>query len=128
LAKKLGIADGTTMVALGAPPEYEAWLAPLPPGARVVRRAPKSARAVHLFTTEATALGRALADWRRRIEPDGLLWVSWPKRASKVATDITEDTIRELCLPLGWVDVKVCAVSEVWSGLKLVIRKSERPK
>lgn len=128
LAKKLGIGEGTTMVALGAPKEYESWLAPLPEGARVVRRAPKSARAVHLFVTEAAALGKALANWRGRIESDGLLWVSWPKKASRVPTDITEDTIRELCLPLGWVDVKVCAVSEVWSGLKLVIRRSERAK
>lgn len=126
LAKKLGISPGTTLVVLGAPEEYASWVAPLPDGARVVRRAPRSARAVHLFVTEAAALGRALADWRRRIDPDGFLWVSWPKKASKVETDVTEDTIRDLALPLGWVDVKVCAVSEVWSGLKLVVRKSER--
>jgi len=126
LWKKLGIATGTTLVALGAPEEYAAWVAPLPEGARVVSRAPSSVSAVHLFVTESAALGKALADWRRRIDPDGFLWISWPKRASKVATDITEDTIRALALPLGWVDVKVCAVSEVWSGLKLVVRKSER--
>ncbi len=126
LWKKLGVVPGMALVALGAPKEYAAWVAPLPEGARIVRRAPASARAVHLFVHEAAVLGGSLADWRRRIDPDGFLWVSWPKKASKVPTDITEDTIRALCLPMGWVDVKVCAVSEVWSGLKLVIRKSER--
>lgn len=126
LWKKLGIVPGAILVALGAPVEYASWVAPLPEGARIVTRAPRSARAVHLFVTEAAALGRALADWRHRIEPDGFIWVSWPKKASKVPTDITEDTIRALALPLGWVDIKVCAVSEVWSGLKLVIRRSER--
>jgi hypothetical protein len=126
LWKKLGIAPGGTMVALGAPKEYTSWVAPLPAGAKVVRRAPKRARAVHLFVTDAAELGRALADWRRRIDPDGFLWVSWPKKASKLPTDVTEDTIRALALPLGWVDVKVCAVTDVWSGLKLVVRKALR--
>jgi hypothetical protein len=126
LAKKLGIAGGSTVVALGAPQEYEAWLAPLPAGARVVRRAPAAARSVHLFVTEAAALGRALKDWRQRLDPDGFLWISWPKKSSKIATDVTEDVIRELGLPMGWVDIKVCAVSEVWSGLKLVVRKELR--
>ena len=126
LWKKLGIAPGMTVVALGAPKEYASWVAPLPESARIVSRASASARAVHLFVREAAELGKALADWRRRIDPAGFLWVSWPKKASKVPTDITEDTIRALALPLGWVDVKVCAVSEVWSGLKLVVRKGER--
>jgi hypothetical protein len=126
LWKKLGVAEGATLVVLGAPAEYAGWLAPLPAGARVVRRAGRSPRAVHLFITSRVALGRARADWRRRLAPDGFLWVSWPKKSSKVETDVTEDTIRELALPLGWVDVKVCAVSEVWSGLKLVVRRSER--
>jgi hypothetical protein len=63
---------------------------------------------------------------RKALAPDGYVWISWPKRASKVPTNITEDVIRELCLPMGFVDIKVCAVSEVWSGLKLVIRVSER--
>ena len=120
------VREGTTLVALGAPAEYRAWLAPLPAGARVVTRAPRSPRAVHLFRTRRAELARDLAAWRRRRDPDGFLWVSWPKRASKVATDVTEDVVRELALPLGFVDVKVCAVSEVWSGLKLVVRKELR--
>ena len=126
LWKKLGFTPGLTLLAIGAPREYAEWVAPLPAGARIVTRTGKSTRAVHLFTTEAVVLARVLADWRHRIEPDGFLWVSWPKKSAKVPTDITEDTIRELALPMGWVDIKVCAVSEVWSGLKLVIRKSER--
>lgn len=126
LWKKLGVAEGTTLVAIGAPAEYESWLAPLPAGARVVTRAGRSPTAAHLFTTSRAELGRVLAAWRRRLAPDGFLWISWPKKGAGVATDVTEDTIRELALPLGWVDVKVCAVSAVWSGLKLVVRRSER--
>jgi hypothetical protein len=74
------------------------------------------------------ALERQLAELRAQIQPGGFVWVSWPKKASKVDTDITEDTIRGIALPLGFVDIKVCAVSDVWSGLKLVIRKTSRPK
>ncbi|MDB5679966.1 hypothetical protein [Sphingomonas bacterium] len=82
--------------------------------------------AAHIFATERAELERLLADLRNLIQPAGQIWVSWPKKASKVPTDITEDTIRELCLPIGLVDVKVCAVDEIWSGLKLVIRKALR--
>jgi len=137
LARKLGVDAASTLVALGAPPEYEEWLAPLPRGARIERRAglvpgpaagEAAPRAVHLFTTRRTELAVALAAWRSRLDDSGYLWISWPKRSSKVPTDVTEDTIRELALPLGFVDVKVCAVSEVWSGLKLVVRKELRRK
>jgi hypothetical protein len=76
--------------------------------------------------TERAVLETRLASLRHQIAPDGQIWVSWPKKAAKVATDITEDTIREVCLPLGLVDTKVCAIDEVWSGLKLVIRKELR--
>ncbi|WP_066527981.1 DUF3052 family protein [Erythrobacter sp. CCH5-A1] len=82
--------------------------------------------AAHVFVTEKAALAAHLAALRHQIAPDGQIWVSWPKKASKVHTDITEDTIRELCLPLGLVDTKVCAIDETWSGLKLVIRKELR--
>jgi hypothetical protein len=128
LWRKLGIGEGTALLALGAPAEYRRWLGPLPAGARIVTRAAGRPRAVHLFATEAAALARALAGWRAQLDPDGFLWVSWPKRASRVATDLSEDAIRALALPLGFVDVKVCAVSEVWSGLKLVVRQSERSR
>jgi hypothetical protein len=82
--------------------------------------------AAHIFVTERAALEAHLIALRHRIAPDGQIWVSWPKKAAKVATDITEDTIREVCLPLGLVDTKVCAIDETWSGLKLVIRKELR--
>jgi len=81
---------------------------------------------VHLFADSREVLTQALKRLRTRIRPDAAIWVSWPKKASKVPTDITEDSIREVALPLGLVDIKVCAVSEVWSGLKLLIRKELR--
>jgi hypothetical protein len=81
---------------------------------------------VHLFSTERTELVKLLKALRPKIAQDAAIWVSWPKKSSGVATNITEDTIREVALPMGYVDIKVCAVTEVWSGLKLVIRKSER--
>lgn len=83
---------------------------------------------VHLFVTKRADLASALPLLQSRLSPDGMIWVSWPKKASKVETDITEDTIREICLPIGLVDVKVCAVDETWSGLKLMIRKELRAK
>ena len=82
--------------------------------------------AAHVFVTECATLEKHLTALRHQIEPAGQVWVSWPKQASNVPTDITEDTIRAVCLPLGFVDTKVCAVDEVWSGLKLVIRKELR--
>ena len=82
--------------------------------------------AAHIFVTERAAMEEKLAVLRDTIASDGHIWVSWPKKASGVATDITEDTIREVCLPMGLVDTKVCAVDETWSGLKLVIRKELR--
>ena len=81
---------------------------------------------VHIFVDKKADLAALLPDLRKKLKSDVALWVSWPKKAAKVPTDITEDTIRDLALPLGFVDVKVCAVSEVWSGLKLVVRKEYR--
>ena len=133
LAKKLGLKEGTVLVARRAPAGYAGWLAPLPAGARIATRAGTTgatgatgARAVHLFVTRRAELAVELADWRRRLDPEGFLWVSWPKKSAKVPTDVTEDVVREVALPLGFVDVKVCAVTEVWSGLKLVVRKALR--
>lgn len=81
---------------------------------------------VHAFTTSRTNLVNNADTLRDRIMPDGMVWISWPKKSSKVATDVTEDTVRETMLPVGLVDVKVCAVTEIWSGLKLVVRKELR--
>ncbi|HEY6726340.1 MAG TPA: DUF3052 family protein [Polyangiaceae bacterium] len=126
LAKKLGIEAEARVLARNAPRDYLSWLDPLPTGATVSARVRGTVDIVHLFVTKRSDLARQLGDSIERIAPDGAIWVSWPKKAAKVATDITEDTVRELALPLGLVDVKVCAVSEIWSGLKLVIRKELR--
>jgi hypothetical protein len=126
LARKLGIADGMVVTAIGAPKNYADLLAPLPPGARLSSRAAAAPAFVHLFTSSRSELAERLEALRRRIPPDGTVWISWPKKASGVVTDVTEDVIRAVALPLGFVDVKVCAVDDTWSGLKLVIRKELR--
>jgi hypothetical protein len=130
LAKKLGLKPPMRLVTIGAPSDYAGWLGDLPEGVTLVAGTPsrKGVQAAHVFATQRGVLARQLATLRTSLEPAGFVWVSWPKKTSKVATDITEDTIREVGLPLGFVDIKVCAVTDVWSGLKLVIRKSERPK
>ena len=126
LAKKLGIKPYLKLLTLNAPKEYETWLGDLPDGVKLLTKVSKPIEAAHIFTTESAFLNATLAKLRNELKQDGFIWVSWPKKASKVPTDITEDTIREIALPLGFVDIKVCAVSEVWSGLKLVIRVLER--
>ena len=126
LARKLGIVAGSRVVPLHAPDDYLDWLAPMPEGVRFEARVSAATDVVHVFTDRRAELAAQLDSLRGRIAPAAAVWVSWPKKASKVPTDITEDTIREIALPLGFVDVKVCAVSEVWSGLKLVIRKELR--
>ncbi len=126
LAKKLGYKPGLRAHLLAAPPELAEWLAPLPDGVQFSAKPGAQTDLVHGFFTEAAALAKQLKALRGTLQPDAVLWVSWPKKSAKVATDITEDTIRALALPLGWVDVKVCAVSERWSGLKLVVRKELR--
>jgi hypothetical protein len=126
LAKKLGIHAGSKVFADGAPSGYASLLAPLPDGVTCVNKLTNSVDVVHLFTTSASELETKLRRWRDAIRPDATIWISWPKKASKVPTDITEDVIRQIALPKGLVDVKVCAVDETWSGLKLVIRKELR--
>jgi len=126
LARKLGIAAGCRVVVVNEPAGYRDWLAPLPAGVRFEAQVSTAVDLVHVFTDRRTELALQLDSCRAGIAPDAAVWVSWPKKASKLPTDITEDTIRELALPLGFVDVKVCAVNEVWSGLKVVIRKALR--
>lgn len=126
LAGKLGLKPPLVLAAIDAPPGYRTWLGALPAGVRIVSKPGKPLRAAHLFVTKRAALEKDLPNLRKVLDQSGFVWVSWPKRAAKVDTDVTEDTIREVALPLGFVDIKVCAVSEVWSGLKLVVRRSER--
>jgi hypothetical protein len=127
LASKLGLKAPLTVVTFSAPAEYPVWLGRLPEGVNLRTKATGAVEAAHVFVVRKAEMAKHLRSLRKSLEPAGFVWVSWPKKASKVATDITEDTIREVALPLGFVDIKVCAVSDVWSGLKLVIRKSERP-
>lgn len=126
LSKKLGLTPPLTLVTIDAPREYLSWLGELPAGVRIVSKPNKVIQAAHVFVTKRAVLKKNLASFRKQLEQNGFVWVSWPKKTAKVETDITEDIIREVALPLGFVDIKVCAVSEIWSGLKLVIRKNER--
>lgn len=127
LAKKLGYKPGQMVHLHHAPANYAALLALDDAKAFTWLKEPKAGvQLIHAFTTELSELGRLLALYRKRLAPDGAVWISWPKKAAKVPTDITEDRIRDACLPLGLVDIKVCAVDETWSGLKLVIRKELR--
>ncbi len=127
LWKKLGYKAGMTVYVEAAPAPYRAWLG-LPEEVTVewLDSPADKMQIAHLFVTEATVLKARLKAWRRQIASGGMIWVSWPKKSSGRVTDITENLIREVALPTGLVDIKVCAVDEVWSGLKLVIRKELR--
>ena len=126
LAEKLGIKNGSHVTVVNAPDDYDDLVSPLPVGVTVGARLVRTTDIVHVFTREKAELGRLLAAYRKKLKPTAAVWVSWPKKTAKVQTDIVEGTIREVALPLGFVDVKVCAVSDVWSGLKLVVRKELR--
>jgi hypothetical protein len=126
LASKLGIAEAARVCALHAPRDYRDLVAPWPDGATLVPKADASTDVVHLFVHERAVLAREAGRLRKLMRADAALWVSWPKQAAKVATDINENVVREVALPMGWVDVKVCAVDAVWSGLKLVVRRELR--
>lgn len=121
--EKLGIKSGMSVLVTGCPEDYSE-LVPLP--FPVVPTTADSAELIHGFFTSRADLESALNQYWQECSRQVVLWVSWPKKASKVPTDIDEQVIRDVCLPMGWVDVKVCAVSEVWSGLKLVVRKELR--
>jgi hypothetical protein len=126
LARKLGIVAGTRVVARFAPDDYLELLEPLPEGVAFQSVTSRAADLVHLFVTEKVVMSKELAALRKKLRSDAVIWVSWPKKASKVPTDITEGAIRDAALPLGFVDIKVCAVTHVWSGLKLVVRRELR--
>ena len=111
---------------IGAPDDYEDIIEGKVSGMIVTTDVRQKADLAHIFETRHAQLAKKLPALIKAIAPDGAIWVSWPKKSSKVATDITEDVIRTVALPLGLVDVKVCAVNDVWSGLKLVIRRERR--
>lgn len=124
LAKKLSLKDGMTVWFHAMPDSVRAEIGAV--ALHELGAVAPGLDAGHIFTTERAEMERLLTDLRHQIAPAGFVWVSWPKKASKLPTDIGEDTIRAVCLPMGWVDVKVCAVDAVWSGLKLMIRKELR--
>src|SRR5881409_3354280 len=126
LVEKLGIKPGMRIAILHAPRGYRATLGKLPRGVTVTSVARGVLPLIHFFTTDRALLERQLSALLRALAPDGALWVSWPKKASGVPTDMTEDVVRAIALPTGLVDVKVAAVDEVWSGLKLVRRRKTR--
>ena len=126
LAKKLGIKPGSRLFVRGAPKDYRKLLEPLPVRVSFENKAGPGVDIAHVFVTEKQELSRVMGALRKQLNSDATVWVSWPKKAAKVTTTVGEDIIRALALPLGFVDVKVCAVNEVWSGLKLVVRKELR--
>ena len=130
LARKLGIAEGTSVVLVGAPEGFEEVLAPLPRGVVARRRVPGAghpADVAVLFSTSAADLDARFPRVAAALTPAGGLWVAWPKRSSGVATDLTENVVRDIGLAHGMVDNKVCAITDVWSGLRFVLRLKDRP-
>jgi hypothetical protein len=126
LVQKLGIKPGFRIFTAGAPADYSDIVGQVPAGATIVSRLNAPLDMVHLFATEAAGLAGKLRGFREAIAPDGMVWVSWPKKASGVATDLSDVVVRDIALPLGLVDIKVCAIDDTWSGLKLVIPKEQR--
>jgi hypothetical protein len=126
LTQKLGIQPGFCIFVEGAPAAYANIVGQLPDDVKIASRLKAPLDMVHVFATEEASLGKRLFASRAAIAPDGMIWVSWPKKASGVATDVTENVVRATALALGLVDIKVCAVDDIWSGLKFVIPKSQR--
>ncbi len=124
--QKLGIPENAPLVVLGTPVAYEDLVGSLPAGTKVMPRIVAGATFIHLFSQSRTHLERTFPQVARALADDGMLWVSWPKKSSAVASDLTESIIREIGLRTALVDVKVCAVDETWSGLKFVRRLRAR--
>jgi hypothetical protein len=126
VVQKLGIKPGFRIFTAGLSGAYRDIVGELPDGVTITKAAKPPPDMVHVFATEVAGLAEKLRVYRDAIAPDGMLWVSWPKKASGVITDLSDVVVRDIALPLGLVDVKVCAIDEIWSGLKFVIRKSVR--
>ena len=126
LPQKLGIKPGLSVITIDAPTNYRGLLGVLPEGVTFSDRLKPDSNFVHVFIKKRSDLERRLSILRDKIADTGIVWVSWPKKSSGVPTDVTEDVVRAVALPLGFVDVKVCAIDETWSGLKLMIRRENR--
>jgi hypothetical protein len=126
LPQKLGIKAGMTLHVVDAPMDYGALIAPMGKKVAFATRLSKDVELLHAFVTTRDRLEDVLDRARAGLGSDAIVWVSWPKKAGSLASEVTEDTVRDMALPLGFVDVKVCAVDNTWSGLKLVLRKTLR--
>jgi hypothetical protein len=128
VVQKLGIKPGFRIFVAGAPADYAGMMGRLPSEVTIAARLNGTIDMIHLFAANAAGLGNKLKSYRKAIKPDGMIWVSWPKKSSGLQTDLTENVLRNAALPLGLVDIKVCAIDETWSGLKFVIPKAQRIK
>ncbi len=126
LIKKLGIKEGYDIIFINSPDGYISYLGELPAEVSVKNKLAGKLDFIQFFTKSRSEFEKKFPQLKKALKPAGQLWVSWPKKASKIPTDITEDTIRNFALKNGLVDVKVCAVDEIWSGLKLVYRLKDR--
>ncbi len=126
LPQKLGIKPGLTVITIDAPPNYGGLLGAIPEGVSFSNRLQPDSNFVHVFIRNRTELEKRLSLLRQKIADTGTVWISWPKKSSGVSTDVTEDVVRSVALPLGFVDVKVCAIDQTWSGLKLMVRRTNR--
>lgn len=126
LQKKLGLKPAQCVFIHAAPADYFSWISPLPPDVKIFEKRTKDLDFIHVFVKEKKVFEKEFNASMKNLRKDGMLWISWPKKASKVATDLDENSIRAYGLKEGMVDVKVCAVDEIWSGLKFVFRLSDR--
>ena len=128
LTKKLGIKEGSRVLLVNAPKGFELELGKLPADARFVNRASKAVDLILLFTKSQSALNNEFAKMAAKIAPNGTLWIAWPKKSSGVSTDLSFNNVQRIGLDAGLVDVKICAINDVWSGLKFVYRLQDRRK
>ena len=126
LPKKLGIKEGARVALVGSPDGFERALAPLPPGVELAARVRRPLDVIVFFTPRRSELARRFMTLARALDPAGGLWIAWPKKASGVATDLDQAAVMEVGLAMGLVDNKVCAIDDVWSGLRFVVRKENR--
>jgi hypothetical protein len=126
LVKKLGLKPGTSLYIMNPPDQYFDWLHPLPQKTDVREKLSGSLDFIHLFVKDRKAFQQAFVKAKTHLKDKGMMWISWPKKSSKIATDLDENVIRDFGLTEGLVDVKVCAVNETWSGLKFVVRLKDR--
>jgi hypothetical protein len=126
LVDKLGIKPGARVALVGAPEGFESALAPLPAGAQLARRLHKGADVAVMFTRSRAVLDKRWPALTAAVGSTGAVWVAWPKKTSGVATDMTDHVVRDVVLPTGWVDVKVCAIDDTWTGVRCVLRRDRR--